>query len=212
MNQADWLRKRLRSARKAGCAPEIGALALLAVGAFGLFHGRLAHAQGNEMENQSVASTQKSLGDYFTDLGSDDAPERLFAARAVRSETLSALRIADRAPSDSIASMEARSVLVEIDARLPGACRAALRYENTALQCAELLAATEHRELLTEVVAARVLVKGKGPLKRFDAAVVKLGEPVAGAGSATLETAAEVGVATTPVPPPEAPPASPPAP
>ncbi len=30
MNQSDWLRKRYRQGKKAGCAPEIGAVFLLA--------------------------------------------------------------------------------------------------------------------------------------------------------------------------------------
>ena len=32
MNQADWLRKRIRKGKKLGCAPEIGALLCLALG------------------------------------------------------------------------------------------------------------------------------------------------------------------------------------
>ena len=31
MNQSDWLRKRYRQGKKAGCAPEIGAVFLLAI-------------------------------------------------------------------------------------------------------------------------------------------------------------------------------------
>lgn len=34
MNQSDWLRKRYKQGKKAGCAPEIGAALLLAILAY----------------------------------------------------------------------------------------------------------------------------------------------------------------------------------
>jgi len=212
MNQADWLRKRMRSARKLGCAPEIGAALLLALLAAHLLHTGLAHAAGDGMAETTGSVPQKTLGDYFTDLGSEEAPERLFAARAIRAETFGALRAIAHAPADSLASMEARSLLVEIDARLPGACRAALRHDNTVVPCAELLAATEHVELLADVLAARPLVKGKGPLKRFEAAVVAMGGRVDEGGAAPTGVAGPTAPAPTPAEAPANPPAPAPAP
>ena len=203
MNQADWLRKRWRTARKPGCAAEIGGLILVALTAAHLIGE--AQAAGDSMAESTGAAPQKTLGDYFTDLASDDAPERLFAARAVRAEAFGALRTLERAPADSLASMEARSLLVEIDARLPGACRSALRYENTVVPGAEMLAATGRTEMLPEVQAASHLVKPRGLRKRYDAAVVKLGGGLT-AGAPEAEPAPAAAPAPLPAPSPASPP------
>jgi hypothetical protein len=191
----------MRSAKKLGCAPEIGALVLVALVSARLVVAGIAGAVEPGMNPPTTSTPQKTLSDYFTDLGSDDGPQRLFAARAVKAETMAALRAAEKQPADSLVSLDARSVLVEVDARLPGACRAALRYENTAVLCAELLAATGHAEMFEAVQAARPLVKGKGALRRFDAAVVALAPSVPADAAAPQADAAAPAPADAPAPP-----------
>lgn len=119
-------------------------------------------------------TAQKVLSDYLADLGGDDAPERLYAARTVRGEERRALWAIDHAPADSLAALDAQSILVEIEARVPMACRSALLYANTVPLCAEILADLGHTELLPEVRTARTRVTLKGAIKRVDAAIVKL--------------------------------------
>ena len=121
-----------------------------------------------------TSAPAKTLSDYLADLGGDDSPERLYAARTLRGEARRALHAIAHAPPDSIASLNAQSVLVEVDARLPLACRSALLYANSAPLCAEMLADLEHVELIEEVRASRVHVTAKCALKRLDAATLRL--------------------------------------
>lgn len=116
----------------------------------------------------------KTLSDYLADLGGDDAPERLYAARTIRGEERRALWAIEHAPADSLSALDAQSILVEVEARVPMACRSALLYANTVVLCSEILADLEHVELLPEVRAARTRVTTKGAIKRVDAAIVKL--------------------------------------
>ncbi len=121
-----------------------------------------------------ASAPAKTLSDYLADLGGDDAPERLYAARTLRGEARRALHAIARTPADSLASLNAQSVLVEVDARLPLACRSALQYANSAPLCAEMLADLEHVELIEEVRASRARVTAKCALKRLDAATIRL--------------------------------------
>jgi len=116
----------------------------------------------------------KGLSDYLGDLSSGDGPKRLYAARTVRFETRRALHAVQHAPPESLASLDAQSALVEIEARAPDGCLSALHYENTAVICAEILADLARNDQLPVLRAARSLVKGTGPLRRFDAAVATL--------------------------------------
>ncbi|GDX81011.1 hypothetical protein LBMAG42_28220 [Deltaproteobacteria bacterium] len=173
MNQGDWLRKRYRQGKRLGCAPEIGAFVLL--GLAGLFAMKPALAVDPSTPGESAPqSVAKTLSDYLADLGGDDAPERLYAARTIRGEERRALWAIDHAPADSLAALDAQSILVEVEARIPMACRSALLYTNTVPLCAEILADLGHAELLPEVRTARTRVSTKGAIKRVDAAIVRL--------------------------------------
>lgn len=173
MNQGDWLRKRYRQGKGLGCAPEIGAFMLLGLAAVFAMNPAFAvdPTSPGESAPQSVA---KTLSDYLADLGGDDAPERLYAARTVRAEERRALWAIDHAPPDSLAALDAQSILVEVEARVPMACRSALLYTNTVVLCTEILADLGHSELLAELRAARTRVTTKGGIKRVDAAILKL--------------------------------------
>ncbi len=171
MNQADWLRKRLRAARRFGCAAEIGAAALLtlalAVGA------RTAWAVEGD-DGPGGPSREKTLGDYLSDLASDEPPERLFAARTVRAEVKGALAVSRRAPPDSLAALDARSTLVEVDLRIVGSCTAGLTYPDTAPLCAELLADLEHVEMIPAISAAKEAAANSASKRRIDRALATL--------------------------------------
>lgn len=181
MNQADWLRKRLRSAKKLGCAPEIGA-ALLVTVALAAAAGRAWAVDPGTGGTPGGPSTQKGLPEYLADLGGDDDAERLFAARTVRGELRAALAATRHGNPESLAVLEAQSVLVEIDARAPEACRVALTYANTAAPCAEILADLGHRELIAEIAAAKGVAPSVAAKRRIEVALEKLSGP----GSDTL--------------------------
>lgn len=116
----------------------------------------------------------RTLTDYLGDLTSDDGPKRVYAARTVRFETRRALRALEHAPADSLAALDAQSALVEIEARAASGCESALRFTNTAVLCAEILADLGRNDELPAIRAARSLVTGAGPLRRFDKAVATL--------------------------------------
>lgn len=134
----------------------------------------MARAVEGEPPTDSVSTGTKTLADHFTALAGDDAPERLYAARTVRAELRHHLTVQARAQPGSLADLEARSVLVELAARVPGACRSGLRFENSAMLCTEMLADLEVLPMLPEVEAARPLVKGRCAIKRYEAALVRL--------------------------------------
>lgn len=174
MNQADWLRKRLRNARKLGCAPEIGAALLFALSLFFVV-GHAFAVEGGDGATGGPPS-QKTLSDYLADLGGDDDAERLFAARTVKAELRGALARAG-GPPDSLSALEAQSVLVEIDARAPSACESGLTYANTAAICAEILADLGHTEMISRIAAAKDVAPNPAARRRIEVALTKLSGP-----------------------------------
>ncbi len=185
MNQADWLRKRMRKGKRLGCAPEIGALLLLSILVFAWMRPAWA-VEGDPAKGGP--SIEKRLGDYLADLGGDDGPERLFAARIVKGETRRALAAMNHAPAGSLAALEGRSTLVEIDARAPSACANALTYVNTVVLCAEILADLSHPEMIGRIQAGRALLTDKGARRRVDAALAILAVPEPSAATPAATT------------------------
>ena len=125
-------------------------------------------------EETSSSQEPKTLTDYLSDLTKDDAPVRVFAARTVRFETRRAVRDAEHRPPDSLASLDAQSRLVELQARAPAACAVALHYVDTVPPCAEILQALGRAELLPELRTARLIVTKKAAQARVDKAIAAL--------------------------------------
>lgn len=151
----------------------------------------------------------KILADYFTDLGGDEAGERAFAARYLLGELRRHTWTYEHAQPGSIANLDARSALTELDARLPDACESALLFQNSAVFCAEILAVLERAELTEQVAAAASRARNKAEIRRFAAAFETLrligGTPVAASPTASPN------VGYPPVNPAEASPPPPPA-
>lgn len=95
---------------------------------------------GADGEGQSGPSPEKTLGDYFQDLDGDNAGDRLAAARVLRGMLRRTLRRVDEGREGTLAWDEARSVLFELEERIPPACLSALEYDNVVAPCAEMLA------------------------------------------------------------------------
>lgn len=132
------------------------------------------------VEGQSGDLTQappKGLADYLADLGSEEGPERLYAARYVRGELRRASRTQRVATPGSIDDVEARVVLTELYARVPETCASALLYANTAALCAEMLVELEVPDARQRVEAARSLPLSRGQRRRLEAAIARMPEP-----------------------------------
>ena len=134
----------------------------------------LAFAQPPEPTGQpetTPSSKAKTLSDYYADLGGDDASERVFAARYLKSELLRHTWTYRHAGPDSIAHLDARSALTELDTRIPQSCESALNFPNTAVLCAEMLAELENSALLPQLKLASERARSKAEATRFARAV-----------------------------------------
>jgi hypothetical protein len=118
--------------------------------------------------------SQKSLGDHLGDLVGESAPDRLYAARVLRGHLLRALKIEARGREGSFALDEARAELVELEERLPEACRAALKHDNVVAPCADVLAALDVTAALPELKERLAVETRKGVRKRVEAAIAAL--------------------------------------
>jgi hypothetical protein len=118
--------------------------------------------------------SQKEIADYLHDLASDSDPDRLFAARVLKGDLARALATERRAPEGSLPWLDARSLLVELDARLPDACRVAIRHQNATAPCADIYAMLQYRPALPLLVELRAGEQRKPVQRRLDAAIATL--------------------------------------
>lgn len=118
--------------------------------------------------------SQKEIADYLHDLASDSDPDRLFAARVLKGDLARALRTERHAPEGSLAWLDARSLLVELDARLPDACRVAIRHLNATAPCADIYAMLQYRPALPLLTELRAGEQRTAVQKRLDAAIATL--------------------------------------
>lgn len=141
----------------------------------------------------------KVLADYFADLGGDESGDRAFAARYLLGELRRHTWTYEHAQPGSIADLDARSALTELDARIPHACESALLFQNSAVFCAEMVAELGHAELTDQVVTAASRARTKGEARRFAAAVETLRNTSAEAAKGTNSaTAAAVPAVSAP--------------
>jgi hypothetical protein len=170
---------------------------------------RAPPARALDVQSEAAVQSSKSLGDYLDDLEDESDPDRLFAARVLQGELARALRTVDRAPEGSLAWLDARALLLELEERLPRACTAAVRFRNTVAPCADILARLEVTTALPALREVRTLETRRAVTKRLDAAIAALEARVPPA-----PPPAPPAVAAPPPPAPPAPasPAAPPAP
>jgi hypothetical protein len=132
-----------------------------------------AHA----IDEQSELSTQshKTLSDYFADLESDSDPDRLYAARVLRGELSRALRTEATAREGSLASLDARATLLELETRLPLGCRRGLQKLNSVAPCADILRMLGTKEALPELQTVLSVETRKWVRKHLESAIAELG-------------------------------------
>lgn len=128
----------------------------------------------NGSSGSTAPQKAKSLTEYFTDLVGDEAGERAFAARYLLGEVRRHSWTYEHSQPGSIANLDARSALTELDARLPDACESALLFVNSAVFCAEMLAILERGEFVEQVTVAAAGARNKSEAKRFAAALETL--------------------------------------
>ncbi len=145
-----------------------------------LFLAFLAPALAVEGEEPAAAQAPpKTLGDYLSELSTDENAERLYAARYVRGELKRALRAQASRPPGSTEELEARVVLTELWNRVPGSCAVALKYTNTAAPCAEMIADLEIDTMHEAVKGALSLDLSRGQRARIEKAIARLPPPAA---------------------------------
>lgn len=127
----------------------------------------------DEQSEVSVGS-QKTLPDYFADLEGDSDPDRLYAARVLKSMLARSLRTEAHAPAGSLASLDARSLLVELEARLPNGCRVAVTHKNAVGPCADILALLEDRAALPRLQELRGEELRPAVQRKLDVAIARL--------------------------------------
>ncbi|MDP2313085.1 MAG: hypothetical protein Q8P41_09295 [Pseudomonadota bacterium] len=145
-------------------APLALALALFAAGP----------AYAIDEQSELSVQSQKSLGDYLTDVESDSDPNRLYAARVLRGELRRVLRVEANAPAGSLASLDARAILIELETRLPRACRAGLQKLNSVAPCADILALLGVKEAVPEIRQVLTVEKRRWVRRHLESALAKL--------------------------------------
>ncbi|MES2637987.1 MAG: hypothetical protein V4850_00835 [Myxococcota bacterium] len=132
-----------------------------------------AHAV--DAQSDVAVQSQKSLGDYFADLEGDSDPDRLYAARVLRGELTRVLHVEAKAPAGSLASLDARAILIELEERLPRACRAGLQKLNSVAPCADILGLLDVKAAIPEIQAVLLVEKRKWVRRHLEKALVRLG-------------------------------------
>ena len=133
-----------------------------------------APASAIDVQSEVAVESTKSLTDYLDDLAGSSDPDRLFAARVLRGELRRALRAEQRAEPGSLRQLDAQSLLVDLDARLPGACSVAIRHLNAVIPCADIFALLGQRAALPLLREVRAGETRRRPQRHLDAAIAAL--------------------------------------
>jgi hypothetical protein len=136
-----------------------------------------ARAAEPEMNSAAPAQAQKTTAELLSDLSGDNAADRLYAARALRSQLAHAQHAVAHAPEGSLAHDDGLATLDELEQRLPDQCTAALQFKNVVALSAEMLGMLNDREALPAVQAAAAAETRKGVKRRIDSVVAGLSGP-----------------------------------
>ena len=133
--------------------------------------------QTEPTEPGTGGSSTKTTSDLLADLHGDEGPDRLYASRALRSQLKHALTVEARAPEASFAYDEARSLLIELEERLPSICAEALTSRQVAAPCAEMLAMLDVKSAIPAIETALAAEPRRRPHARMAAALATLVAP-----------------------------------
>ncbi len=131
-------------------------------------------ARAVDAQSQMAPSSVKTTADYVSDLTDESDPDRVFAARVLRSQVRRVARTVARTREGTLAHEEARAMLVEFDAVLPDACARALAHEGAAAACADILSDLGATAALPALRQARVSATRKPVVRALERAISNL--------------------------------------
>ena len=136
----------------------------------------LAYAQEDPPGRDAAPASdpQKTVGEWLGLFEAEDGPDRLRAARVLKSQLRHALRVEAHGRPGTLAHDDARSLLVELEDRLPGAARVALTYPNTVALAAEMLAMLEIEDARPDLERALAAEQRPPVVKRIAGALDRL--------------------------------------
>lgn len=120
--------------------------------------------------SQSGGAQQKTTSQLLTDLVSDNKPNRLYAARALKQQLVHARHVVEHGREGTLNHDMALANLDELEARLPEQCMRALDAPNIVAPAAEMLALLGVQEALPKIAEARGKQTRKGVIRRLEAA------------------------------------------
>ncbi|MSP56388.1 MAG: hypothetical protein EXR69_12415 [Myxococcales bacterium] len=172
----------------------LSACLLVAAMGSGLSHAAPGAVDPDGQSQATGGPPTKTTSQLLSDLGSDNGPNRLYAARALKAQLTRALKLVEHARPGSLAGDEALSILDELDVRLPEQCMAALEHKNVVAPAAEMLMLLGEKDALPAITDAASKEGRKGVLKRLRAAESALlglpaAEPAPMPGSAAIDHA-----------------------
>lgn len=119
----------------------------------------------------------RSTAELLADLRGGDSSDRLYAARALKSQLKRALRVEANGRPGTLQVIEARSLLYELESRIPETCTAALEYDNVVTPCADMLAWLEVGSAIPALEARLRTEERKRARRHLEAALKALRSP-----------------------------------
>lgn len=138
-----------------------------------------AFAQENADPNADMAdkpgsNAPKTLAQLMDDLRGSTSSARLYAGRSLKGQLHRALKQEAHGKLGSIARDEALSKLVEMEARLPETCDAALEFPNAVGPCADMLAMLDITTSVPRLQAALSVETREKVKAQLEAAITTL--------------------------------------
>lgn len=119
----------------------------------------------------------KSTAELLADLRGGDGSDRLYAARSLKSQLKRALKVEANGRPGTIQVIEARSLLYELESRIPETCTAALEHANVVTPCADMLAWLDAESAIPALEARLREEERKRARKHLAAALAALRAP-----------------------------------
>jgi hypothetical protein len=130
-------------------------------------------AHAIDRQDPRAPATMKTTAHYLNDLSGPEGPDRLFAARVLRSRVKRAVADAARDEAE-LSTMEARALLDELSRELPGRCAVAMGQEGVVPACADALARIGAVESVPALRVARAAATKRRTVRAIDRALATL--------------------------------------
>jgi hypothetical protein len=111
-------------------------------------------ARAVDAQSSLQAGSIKDIDDYLVDLVGNEAPDRRYAGRVLAGQLRRAQERVMHGSPDSLSTLDARSTLDVLAREIPARCLQALRHDNVAVDCADMLLRLGTRESAPMIRAA----------------------------------------------------------